>query len=170
MNPKKFLKRLVPTVLAGAAVLVLAMPMTAMAHEWHHDNGRHFGWFHRDRDDHCDFRGGRNFYPRNYYQGPPAYSYGQQPYAFGGYGNNPRMNFLQQKWDRAEAAHQNALANGNRRAAKITSNRLYQLDRQMGVNGNRYYRNDGYNSYPYASPYTQNGPVFGQLGNMFGLW
>ena len=51
MTSNKMLKRLIPMVLAGAVMLVLAMPMTASARDWDHDNGRHNGWVHRDRDD-----------------------------------------------------------------------------------------------------------------------
>ncbi len=163
MASKQFLKRMLPMVMAGAMAFVMAMPIKAMAHEWeHHDNGRHLGWFHHDRDDDdCDFnRGG--FYPRSYY---PAPSY-QMP-GFYGYGNNPRMNYLQQKWAQAEAKHQAALARGNRYAAKVTSKRLYELDR-MGAGGgygtNGYYNNGYYNNGYYNS---QLGPM---IGNMLGLW
>src|SRR6516165_698103 len=52
MTSNKIFKRLIPMVLVGAVMLVLAMPMTAGAHDWdHHDNGRHNGWVHRGRDD-----------------------------------------------------------------------------------------------------------------------
>lgn len=164
MDIKKILKRIVPVAFAGAAMLVLAMPMSAMAHDWdHHDNGRHMGWFHRDHDDDdCGFRGRQAFYPRDYYQAPQY----RMPYGYGGgygggYGlNNPRMNFLEQKFARAEAMHQNAVANGNRRAAKISSQRLYQLDREMGVNGR-------YAGSRYGYGYGQNGSA---LGNLLGLW
>jgi hypothetical protein len=180
MTSKQFFKRLIPAVIGGAAMLVLAMPMTAMARDWHHerhhDNGRHLGWSHRDRDDddHCDFRGGRqaysqpNYYPRNYYQPQPAYPYMQQPYGFG-YGQ--QMSKLQRKWAKTKAAHQAAVASGNRRRAKVTADHLYTLDREMGARPNY---NGAYNNYyPYNSynaPYAQTGPVLGQLGNMFGLW
>ena len=52
MASNKIFKRLIPMVLAGAAALVVAMPMTASARDWdHHDNGLHNGWVHQDRDD-----------------------------------------------------------------------------------------------------------------------
>jgi len=169
----KLFKRVAPTVLAGAAMLVLALPMTASAHDWdHHDNGDHYGWyhrggdddnwFHRDRDDEdCDDQGG---------YGSPRY-YPRQPLWYG-YSNNPRMNYFQQEWAKAEAKHQRALANGNRYAARLTSKRLYQLDRDMGI-ANRYgpYYNGYYdrNDY-YNNGYYNSAPVLGPLGNLFGIW
>ena len=125
-------------------------------HDWdHHDHGRHVGWYRHDRDDDdCGFRPGYGYYPQNYYGFRPGYGYYRQhyyapqayPYApqayprfrqpFGyGYGSSPRRNYLQQQWSKAEARHQNALATGNRRAARISSQRLYQLDRRMGATG-----------------------------------
>jgi len=52
MTSNRIFKQLIPMVLAGVVMLVLAMPITASARDWdHHDNGRHNGWVHRDRDD-----------------------------------------------------------------------------------------------------------------------
>jgi Ni/Co efflux regulator RcnB len=206
MFAKGIAKRIVPMVLAGAAMLVFAMPLTASAHdgghdhwrhrEWeHHDEGRHLGWYHHhDRDDDdCDFRPGRRaYYPSNgyYYGGQPAYPAFQGPLGYG-YGGNGRMNNLQQQWANTQARHQQALANGNRRAAKLTSKRLWTLDQNMGrargyaPNGNGYYNqpyaNGSFNGpYPganYNNPYTNGyhnngyaGSQLGQLGSMFGVW
>ena len=76
----KFFKRLIPMVLGGAAMLMLAMPVTASANDWnHHDNGIHNGWVHRDRDDfhrhwdRDDYRSApRAYYPNTYYAPQPA--------------------------------------------------------------------------------------------------
>ena len=166
MNAKNFFKRMIPAAFAGAAALVLAMPMNAMAHDWdHHDNGRHMGWFHRDHDsDDCGLRG-RGFYPRSYYPAPQAY---QMPYGYGGYGYGNGMNRLQQKLARTEALHQRALANGNRRMAKITSEHMYELEREGRMNGRYGTPYYGYGQdYGYGQGYGQTGSV---LGNMFGLW
>jgi hypothetical protein len=99
MTSNKIFKRLIPMVLAGAVMLVLAMPMTANAKDWdhhdngrhngwvhqdwdHHDNGRHNGWVYRDRDDfhhydRDDFRRApRGYYPNNDYGYAPAYGRG----------------------------------------------------------------------------------------------
>ena len=198
----KIFKRIIPMVFGGLAMLVFAMPMTASAHDWnhrdwghrdwghrgwdghdwdhdgdHHDHGRHVGWYHHDRDDDdCDARPGYGYYQPNYYA-PPAYRAYQQPFAYG-YGNNPRMNYLRQEWSRAEARHQNALASGNRRAARMSSKRLYQLDRDMGATGYRPYANgyggpnygNGYYNNDYNNGYYNGGQAFGPLGQMFGLW
>ncbi len=164
MTSKQVFKRMIPMVLAGALVFVLAMPMKAMAHDWdHHDNGNHYGWFHHDRDDDCDFRP-HGFYPRNAYPAPPA----QLPYGYGYGYNNPQMNYLQQEWNKAETKHQAALASGNRYAAKVTSQRLYNLDRDMGTTNP--YGYGAYNGY-YNNGYYNNGSVFGPvLGNLLGNW
>ena len=57
----KFFKRIVPAVLGGAAMLVLAMPMTASAKDWNrHVNQRQApaaAWTHQDRGDFHQFRG-----------------------------------------------------------------------------------------------------------------
>ena len=169
----KLFKGLVPMAVAGAAMLVLAMPTRASAHDWdHHDNGHHYGWYKHDYDDHynyhrdrydededCDEQGG--YYPPSYYPAPPIrYSYR----------NNPRMNYLQQEWAKAEAKHQRALANGNRYAAKVTSRRLYQLDRDMGsTNGYGPYYNGYYNNGYDNNGYYNSAPVLGPVGNLLGI-
>ena len=149
MASKQVLKTMIP-MLIGVLILVLAMPMKATAHDWdHRDNGRHLGWYrhegnpHGDRDDEgdeedddCDLRPPA-FYQDEYFPPPypmlRQYDYsGRYGYGYGGY-RNPRMNYFQQLWAKAEAKHQAALANGNRRAAKITARRLYTLDRAMGT-------------------------------------
>jgi len=147
MLSKQAFKRMIPLVLAGAAIVVLAMPIKAMAHGWHDDdNGNHRGWFHRDHDDDDCARGWRNGYdpvPRYYpMQGRP---YGFFP----GYANNSRMMYLDHKWNKVEAKHQWAVATGHRHLANQTSKHLYKLDRKMGVtNPNSPYGNGYY--YPYS--------------------
>ena len=169
----KLFKRVVPMALAGAAMLVLAVPMTASAHDWdHHDNGHHYGWYQQDRDDHYWFHRDRDDNDCDEQRGyePPSY-YPAQPFWYG-YGNNPRMNYFSQERAKAEAKHQRALANGSRYGAKVTSKRLYQLDRDMGF-ANRYGPyNDGYynNNGFYNNGYYNSGPVLGPLGNLFGIW
>ena len=178
MASKQVLQTMIP-MLIGALILVLAMPMKAIAHDWdHRDNGRHLGWYRQewnhhgdwddegdDEDDDCDLRPPA-FYQHEYLPPPDPmlrqYGYsGGYGYGYGGYSNNPRMNYLQQLWAKAQAKHQAALANGNRRAAKITARRLYTLDRAMGTR-NEYRQYDGY-----YSPGSVFGPV---LGNLFGTW
>jgi hypothetical protein len=165
----KLFKRLSTMVLGGAAMLLLAVPTTASAHDWdHHDNGHHYGWYHGDRDDDYRFHRADDCDDQGGYRSPGYYS--APPLGYG-YGNNPRMNYFQQEWAKAEAKHQRALANGNRYAAKVTSKRLYQLDRDMGFsNGygryyNRYNNNGYYNNGSYNAA-----PVLGPLGNLFGIW
>jgi len=161
MTSRDFFRRVMLTIAAGAAALVVAMPMTAMAHERDHfDRGRHLGWYHhghdRDRDD-CDFNRGTWFRrPSGYYGTPVQPPYWQR--------NNPRLNYLQQKWMRAKAAHEAAVASGHRQAAKITSDRLYELNREMKKAG-------GYGGYPYSQPYYNQGyGVAPALADMFGIW
>ena len=149
MASKQVLKTMIP-MLIGVLILVLAMPMKATAHDWdHRDNGRHLGWYRHEgnphgdwddegdeEDDDCDLRP-PVFYQDEYFPPPypmlRQYDYsGRYGYGYGGY-RNPRMNYFQQLWAKAEAKHQAALANGNRREAKITARRLYTLDRAMGT-------------------------------------
>src|SRR5262249_6821408 len=97
-------KKIIATVLATATVLVLAMPMKAMADPWcHHDHGRHLGWYKHhgwedgDQDDDDDYR---PYYSNNYYgYGGPQYQYG---YGGGAEG----------RWERLQARHQQELAMG----------------------------------------------------------
>ena len=149
MASKQVLKTMIP-MLIGVLILVLAMPMKATAHDWdHRDNGSHLGWYrhegnpHGDWDDEGDEEDDDyDLRPPDSYQDdyfPPPYPMlrqygysGRYGYGYGGY-RNPRMNYFQQLWAKAEAKHQAALANGNRREAKITARRLYTLDRAMGT-------------------------------------
>ena len=149
MASKQVLKTMIP-MLIGVLILVLAMPMKATAHDWdHRDNGRHLGWYRHEgnphgdwddegdeEDDDCDLRPPA-FYQDEYFPPPypmlQQYDYsGRYGYGYGGY-RNPRMNYFQQLWAKAQAKHQAALANGNRREAKITARRLDTLDRAMGT-------------------------------------
>ena len=115
MKAKEIFKRFIPVALAGAAAIVFAMPITAMAHDHDgdHDRGRHLGWSHRDwnhdRDwdhdrDHCNFRPAPRAYyqPRPYYQPQPYYTnqYYAPPVGFSG---GPQMNNLQQQWMQAKS-------------------------------------------------------------------
>ena len=154
MTSNKIFKRLIPMVLAGAVMLVLAMPITASARDWdHHDNGRHNGRVHRDRDDfhhygwgdhdRDDFRPApRVYYPNNYYGNAPAYGQG---YGYGGPCNTTR---LQNVYRRDRATGHPAAAN--------------DVARQMRACG-------GVSSvYPYSGYYGQNGSVFAPLLGNFG--
>jgi hypothetical protein len=156
MTSKKIFKRLIPMVLAGVVMLVLAMPMTASARDWdHHDNGRHNGWVHRDRDDfHHNgwvdhdrdyFRPApRVYYPNRNYGYAPAYGRG---YGYGGGCNMPR---LQNVYRQDRATGHPAAAN--------------DVARQMRTCG-------GVSSvYPYSGYYGQNGSVFAPLLGNFGGW
>src|SRR5262249_18819319 len=149
-------KPLIPMVLAGAVVLVLAMPITASARDWdHHDNGRHNGWVHQDRDDfhhngwvhrdRDDFhhygrgdhdgddfrRAPRAHYPNNYYGYAPAYGRG--------YAGGCNMTRLQNVYRQDRATGHPAAAN--------------EVARQMRLCG-------GVSSvYPYSGYDGQNGSV-----------
>ncbi|MBV8134240.1 MAG: hypothetical protein JO121_01165 [Deltaproteobacteria bacterium] len=154
MTSNRIFKRLIPMVLAGAAMLVLAMPMTASARDWDHDNGRHNGWVHRDRDDFHHkgwvdhdrdyFRPApRAYYPNNYYGYAPAYGRG---YA-GGCGNLSRL----------QNVYRQDLATGHPAAAN-------DVARQMRTCG-------GVSSaYPYPGYFGQNGSVFAPLLGNFRAW
>jgi hypothetical protein len=98
MTTNKILKRLIPMVLGGVVMLVLAMPVTASARDWdHHDNGLHNGWVHRDRDDFHHYGWGdhdRDYFrpaprvPNNHYAYAPGYGQG---YGYGGGCNTTRL-------------------------------------------------------------------------------
>ena len=171
MTSNKIFKRLIPMVLAGAVMLVLAMPVTASAKDWdhhdngrhngwvhqdwdHHDNGRHNGWVYRDRDnfrnygwgdhDRDDFRRApRGYYPNNYYGYAPAYGRGYG----GGCGNMTRL----------QNVYRQDLATGHPAAAN-------DVARQMrGCGGAASF-------YPYSGYYGQNGSVFAPLLGNFPRW
>jgi hypothetical protein len=156
MTTNKILKRLIPVVLAGVVMLVLATPMTATARDWdHHDNGRHNGWVHRDRDDFHhngwvdhdrDYfrRAPRVYYPNHNYGYAPAYGQGY------GYGGGCNMTRLQNVYRQDRATGHPAAAN--------------DVARQMRTCG-------GVSSaYPYSGYYGQNGSVFAPLLGNFGGW
>src|SRR5215469_5376860 len=131
MHFKQGFNRMIPLVLVGAAIVVLAMPIRAMAHDWHdEDNGYHRGWVHRDHDDDdCD-RGWRYGYdpvPRDYPMQGRTYGF------FPGYAYNSRMMYLDQKWNKVETKHQWAVATDHPHLARQTSKHLYKLDRKMGI-------------------------------------
>jgi hypothetical protein len=169
MTSNKILKRLILMVLVGAVMLVFAMPMTASARDWdHHDNGRHNGWAHQDRDDfhhngwvrqdRDDFHHNgwvdhdrdyfrpapRVYYPNNYYGYGPTYGRG-----YGGPCGN--LTSLQNVYRRDRATGHPAAANDVAR----------QMQRCNGVSS----------VYPYSGDfYGQNGSVFAPLvGNFLGL-
>ena len=164
MTSNRIFKQLIPMVLAGVVMLVLAMPITASARDWdHHDNGRHNGWVHQDRDDfhhngwvhrdrddfhhygwgdhdRDDFRRApRVYYPNNYYGYAPGYGRG--------YAGGCNMTRLQNVYRQDRATGHPAAAN--------------DVVRQMRLCG-------GMSSvYPYSGYYGQNGfaPL---LGNFLG--
>jgi hypothetical protein len=166
MTSNRIFQRLIPMVLAGAVMVVLAMPMTARARDWDHDNGRHNGWVQRDRDEFHHYGGvhpdrddfhhygwvdhdrdyfrpaPRVYYPNNYAGYAPAYGRG---YA-GGCGNLTRM----------QNVYRQDLATGHPAAAN-------EVARQMRLCGG------GSSAYPYSGYYGQNGSVFAPLlGNFLG--
>ena len=148
MLSKPVFKRMIPVALAGAAIIVLALPIRAMAHDWHdHDKGYHRGWVHRDNDD-DDRAGGWRY---DYDPAPRYYPMERRPYGFSpGYANNSRMTYLDHKWKKVESKHQWAVATGHRHLAKQTSKHLYKLDRKMGMtNPNSRY------GYGYYYPYNR---------------
>jgi len=179
MTSKRIFKQLIPMVLAGAVMLVLAMPITASARDWdHHDNGRHNGWVHQDRDDfhhngwvhrdRDDFRhyggGDRDRDDFRHYGGgyhdrddfrraPRAYYpnnyYGYAPAYGRGYAGGCNMTRLQNVYRQDRATGHPAAAN--------------EVARQMRLCG-------GVSSvYPYSDYYGQNGSVFAPLlGNYLG--
>lgn len=154
MTRNKILKRLIPMALAGVVMLVLATPMTASARDWdHHDNGRHNGWVHRDRDDFHHYgwvdhdrdyfrRAPRVYYPNNNYGYAPAYGRN--------YAGPCNVTRLQNVYRQDRATGHPAAAN--------------DVARQMRLCG-------GVSSaYPYSSYYGQNGSVFAPLLGNFGGW
>jgi hypothetical protein len=154
MTSNKIFKRLIPMVLAGVVMLVLAMPMTASARDWdHHDNGRHNGWVHRDRDDFHHYgwvdhdrdnfrRAPRVYYPNNNYGYAPAYGRS--------YAGPCNVTRLQNVYRQDRATGHPAAAN--------------DVARQMRLCG-------GVSSaYPYSGYYGQNGSVFAPLLGNFGGW
>ena len=181
------LKRFVPAVLGGAAMLVLAMPMTASAHEWnHHDHARPAAtWAHRDfhPDFHRDFHRDWNhhewerheafrpapqvYYPRAYYAPRPAVPvYPAPAYAAPGYGYAAPFGGAGCNEARLQNVYRHDRRTGHSAAANDVARRMRNCGGAVyGQNGyygnNNYYGNNGY--------YGQS-PVFGQLGNMFGVW
>jgi|SRR5215469_1282694 len=143
MLSKQVFKRMVPVVLLGAAIVVLALPIRAMAHDWDDDDdGYRGGWFQRNYDDDdCDGGWLYGYDPAPRYYPMQGRTYGFFP----GYANNSRMMYLNQKWNKVEGKHQWAVATGHRHLAKQTSKHLYNLDRKMGITnpygpyGNGYY-------------------------------
>jgi hypothetical protein len=142
MTSNKIFKRLIPMVLAGVVMLVLAMPVTASARDWdHHDNGRHNGWVHRDRDDfHHNgwvdhdrdyFRGApRVYYPNHNYGYAPAYGQG---YGYGGGCNMTRLqNVYRQDRATGHPAAANDVARQMRTCGGVSSSVYPQLGSFLG--------------------------------------
>lgn len=152
MTSNKILKRLIPMVLAGVVMLVLATPMTASARDWdHHDNGRHNGWVHQDRDDFHhngrvdhdrDYfrRAPRPYYPNNYYRNAPAYGRS--------YAGPCNVTRLQNVYRQDRATGHPAAAN--------------DVARRMQLCGG------ASSGYPYSGYYGQNGSMFAPLLGNFG--
>jgi hypothetical protein len=125
MTPSRMIfKRLIPMALASAAMLVLAMPMTAMANDWTHHQAavrhdiavhnfalRHDAAVHR----YDDYLGARRAWAPNYAYVPrPVYNapaYGI-PYAGGyGYGGCANVTRLQNVYRQDLATGHPAAAN-----------------------------------------------------------
>jgi hypothetical protein len=180
MTSNRIFKRLIPMVLAGAAMLVLAMPMTASARDWDHDYGRHNGWVHRDRDDFHRYGGGHpdrddfhrygeghpdrdDFHhygwvdhDRDYFRPAPRAYYPNNYYGYApayGRGHSGGCGNL----TRLQNVYRQDLATGHRAAAN-------DVARQMRTCG-------GVSSaYPYSGYYGQNGSVFAPLLGNFRGW
>jgi hypothetical protein len=183
----KFFKRLIPMVLGGVAMLVLAMPITASAHEWNNhnngfhnngfrNNGFHNGWVHRGGDDfgayrwndhdRDDFHRGWGDHDRDDYGYAPRAYY---PNAY--YTPQPAMPFYGAP----------GYANGYGACGNLTRlQNVYRYDRRTGhpAAANdvaRRMQNCGGGVYGQNGFYGQNGyygqnSVFGPVGSMFGLW
>jgi len=156
----KIFKRVIPMVLAGTMMLVVAMPMSASAHDWDHhdhDNGNHYGWYHRDRD---DFRGWKDrddsrrqwdrddyryepraYYPNNYYGNAPTY----------GAGYGPCANLT-----RLQNVYRHDRATGHPDAANDVARQMQIAEARCG--------GASYGGYNYGQ-----GSIIGPLGNMFGI-
>lgn len=154
MTTNKILKRLIPMALAGVVMLVLATPMTASARDWdHHDNGRHNGWVHRDRDDFHHY--GRVDHDRDYFRRAPRVYYPNNNYGYApaygrSYAGPCNVTRLQNVYRQDRATGHPAAAN--------------DVARQMRLCG-------GVSSaYPYSGYYGQNGSVFAPLLGNFGGW
>jgi hypothetical protein len=166
----KIFKRVIPMVLAGTMMLVVAMPMSASAHDWDHhdhDNGHHYGWYKHDRD---DFHGWGNrdrgdlhdwgwrhydrddedddapryysndYYPNNYYRG---------------YRGDPCANLTHLR-----NVYRRDRRTGHPAAANDLVRQMRSAEARCG--GAPY---AGYGGYGYDQ-----GALIGPLGNMFGLW
>jgi hypothetical protein len=177
------LKRFVPAVLGGAAMLVLAMPMTASAHEWnHHENARpaatwahrdfhpnwnrdsHPNWNHHEWERHEAFRPApQAYYPRAYYAPQPvAPMYAAPAYAAPGYAAGYAAPFGRGAGCN-EARMQNVYRHDRRTGHSAAANDIARRMRNCG--GNVY----GQNSY-YGNGYYGQNSVFQPMGSMLGLW
>jgi hypothetical protein len=74
---------------ALVALMVLAMPMKALAHEhhgWHHDNGNHWGWYkHRGGDGGYGYGGNPGYWHHHDHEWYEHHGYGGYGYGYNGY-------------------------------------------------------------------------------------
>lgn len=80
MTSVKFLKKVIPIALAGAAALVMAIPMSASAGDWNrHNQVAHQAWLARHQNWSNSWHHFRSAQPAYV----PAYGYARRPYGYG---------------------------------------------------------------------------------------
>jgi len=174
-----FFKRIVPIALAGAAALVMAIPMSASAGDWNrHEQIAHQAWLARHQNwlgGWHDFHAaapayGPSYAPRAYGYAPqavipaaPAYGAGGRayatPYAAGpdgtGYGPCGNLSRLQNVYRRDRATGHPLAANDVARQVRVAGNRCGGM---------------GWIAPSGAYAYRQNGSVFAPLmGGLLGV-
>jgi Ni/Co efflux regulator RcnB len=185
MTTNKILKRLIPMVLAGVVMLVIATPMTANARDWdHQDNGRHNGWDHQDNGrhngwDHQD-NGRHNGWDHQdngrhngwvHQDRDDFHHYGRVDHDRDYFRRAPRVYYPNNNYRYAPAY-------GRSYAGPCNVTRLQNVYRQDRATGHPAAANDvarqmrlcgGESSaYPYSGYYGQNGSVFAPLLGNFG--
>ncbi|MBV8134454.1 MAG: hypothetical protein JO121_02265 [Deltaproteobacteria bacterium] len=80
MTSAKFLKKIIPIALAGAAALVMAIPMSVSAGDWNrHNQTAHQAWVARHQNWFNGWHHFRSAQPAYV----PAYGYARRPYGYG---------------------------------------------------------------------------------------
>ncbi|HKM99976.1 MAG TPA: hypothetical protein VJX23_05635 [Candidatus Binataceae bacterium] len=185
MTSRKLFRKIIPVVLAGAAAIVMAVPMTAMAGDWNrHDNVRHENLVRHDsfvrhenlvNREQNQYRLAQRAYVPNYYgyapqgaepmygAGVPAYAapYAGGAYGAGAYGAGPCGNV-----SRLENVYRHDRNTGHPAAANDVLHQMQTAEGRCGGvssvaplagNANRY-------------AYGQNGSAFSPLlGNFLGI-
>jgi hypothetical protein len=173
MASVKFFKKIMPIALAGAAALVMAMPISALAGDWnHHDRvarqawlGRHQNWFNGwHRAAAPAYGTAYGYAPRAAIPAVPAYSAGvpayATPYAGGAYGTGYGPCGNGGNGTRLQNVYRRDLATGHPLAANDVARQM-QGNRCGGMASRAPY--GGY-------AYGQNGSVFAPLmGSLMGV-